>query len=858
LAERAWGTVREDYSPDGDAWSYFPWEQAVSRAYRWNEDGMGGICDEQQLVCLALALWNGQDPILKERMYGLTNSQGNHGEDVKECWWYLDATPTSSWLRWRYHYPQAKFPYDELRAENARRGRGQPEYELVDTGIFDADRYFAVTVTWAKAAPEEILWQIEVQNAGPETAPIDVLPTIWYRNRWSWRLDGTRPSLTLEAGAQQNVAVQCDNIGRRILAAGMGPAGKPPEALFCDNDTNTEKLWGTSGPAFPKDGISDYVVHGRASVNPAHTGTKAALRYHLELAPGASVQIRLRFGAEAGDLGRDFTTVMAKRKEDADQYFATVAPSDVTPDEAMVLRQAAAGMLWCKQLYHYDVQRWLDGDPGQPTPPAQRLEGRNCAWGHVSNREVISMPDSWEYPWYASWDLAFHAVSLAHLDPGYAKSQLVLLAREWYMHPNGQLPAYEWDFGDVNPPVQAWATMAVWRIDSQRRAAQGLPPDNDFLERMFHKLLINFTWWVNRKDEEGNNVFEGGFLGLDNIGLFDRSRPPPVAGVLEQSDGTAWMAMYCTSLLEMALRLADSDPTYEDVAIKFYEHFAYIAAAMHGRGLWNVEDGFFYDVIRSPDGTCTPVKVRSMVGVIPLLAVTTIHPSLAAKLPEFMERSQWFEENRPDLAAYIAHTRVPGMSDRRLLSIVGEEALQRALRRVLDPEEMLSPYGVRSLSRYHLEHPFTLEVDGHSWSIDYEPAESTTGLFGGNSNWRGPVWFPLNYLLIEALYRYSRYFDDELKVEHPVGGGHMASLSEVADDLSRRLVSLFLTGPDGHRPAHGANRLVQEDARWKDLLWFHEYFNGDTGAGLGASHQTGWTGLVVHLIAGRSLSDADR
>jgi hypothetical protein len=587
-------------------------------------------------------------------------------------------------------------------------------------------------------------------------------------------------------------------------------------------------------------------------VNPAHTGTKAALRYRLELAPGATVQIRLRFGAEAGDLETGFTSVMTKRRHEADQYHASVAPADVTADEAMVLRQAAAGMLWCKQFYHYDVQRWLDGDPAQPPPPPQRREGRNCGWAHISNHDVISMPDSWEYPWYASWDLAFHTVSLAHLDPNFAKEQLRLLCREWYMHPNGQLPAYEWDFGDTNPPVHAWAAMTIWRIDRRLREAQGLGPDNDFLERIFHKLIINFTWWVNREDLEGNNVFEGGFLGLDNIGLFDRSRPPSSTGVLEQSDGTAWMATYCLSLLEMALRLADMDPNYEDVAIKFYEHYCYIAAAMH-KGLWDPDDGFFYDVIRFPDGSSTPVKVRSMVGVVPVLAVTTLHPALAAKLPEFMERARWFEENRPVLAAWTAHTRVPGMSDRRLMSIVGEEGLERILRRVLDPEEMLSPYGVRSLSRYHLEHPFSLDIDGHSWSVDYEPAESTTGLFGGNSNWRGPVWFPLNVMLIEALYRYSRYFDDDLKVEHPVGSGHMATLSEVADDLSRRLVSLFLAGPDGHRPAHGQNLLLQEGARWKDLVWFHEYFHGDTGAGLGASHQTGWTGLVVHLIAGRDL-----
>jgi hypothetical protein len=817
---------------------------------------MGGICDEDQLICLAVALWNGNDPILKERPFGLTNSQGNHGEDVKECWWYLDATPTSSWLQWRYHYPQAAYPYEDLKAENARRGRDQPEYELVDTGIFEDDRYFAITVTWAKAAPDDILWLIEVRNAGPVAAPLDVLPTVWFRNRWSWVPGTPRPSISPTGPSGQQLAVQCDIIGRRLLSAGPSPDGSQPQALFCDNDTNAAKLWGGSGPSFPKDGISDYVIHGAASVNPALTGTKAAFRYHLEMAPGATVQIRLRFspeGGHVGTLGQDFDSVLAKRKAEADEYFSTIGPASASAGERDVLRQAAAGMLWCKQFYHYDVERWLKGDPAQPDPPEARCDGRNSEWGHVANREVISMPDSWEYPWYASWDLAFHAVALAHLDPAYAKAQLLLLCREWYMHPNGQLPAYEWDFGDVNPPVQAWSAMTVYRIDTNHRQARGLPPDNEFLARMFHKLLINFTWWVNRKDEEGDNVFEGGFLGLDNIGLFDRSQPLPVNGVLEQSDGTAWMAMYCTSLLEMALRLADSDPTYEDVAIKFYEHFASIACAMHTRGLWDIEDGFFYDVIKFADGGSTPVRVRSLVGVVPLMAVTTLHPRLAAKLPEFMERTDWFERNRPELAACVAHTRVPGRGDRRLLSIVDNEALQRVLHHVLDPEEMLSDFGIRSLSRYHRDHPFSLQLASSSWSIDYEPAESTTGLFGGNSNWRGPVWFPLNFLIIEALYRYGRYFGDDLKVEYPVGSGEHATLDGVANDISRRLISLFLPGADGHRPVHGTNRMLQEDPAWRDLLWFHEYFNGDTGAGLGASHQTGWTGLVIHLIAGRDI-----
>jgi hypothetical protein len=807
---------------------------------------------------LALALWNGRDPILKERAFGLTNSQGNHGEDVKECWWYLDATPTASWLQWRYHYPQAAFPYEDLVAENGRRDRHHPEYELVDTGVFDDHRYFVVNVTWAKEGPEDLLWQIEVTNAGPDPAVLDVLPTIWYRNRWSWDFGTTRPSIVMRPGTEQFLAVDCEGIGSRVLVAGPGPNGKPPDPLFCDNDTNTQKLWGVPGPAYPKDGISDYLVHGSASVNPSLSGTKAALRYHLELAPGTSARIRLRFGDEPLDLGSSFDAVLAQRKAEADEYFASVAPADVTPDEATVLRQAAAGMIWCKQFYHYDVQTWLDGDPAQPPPPPQRLEGRNHDWTHVANREVISMPDAWEYPWYAAWDLAFHAVALAHLDPSYAKSQLLLLCREWYMHPDGQLPAYEWDFGDVNPPVQGWAVMAVWQIDALRRAQHGLPPDNDFLERAFHKLLLNFTWWVNRKDAEGNNVFEGGFLGLDNIGLFDRSRPLPVPGVLEQSDGTAWMAMYCISLLEIALRLADSDPTYEDIAIKFYEHFAYIAYAIKTQGLWDVDDGFYYDVIKFPDGQSVPVKGRSLVGVVPILAVTTLHPQLAAKLRDFVERTDWFEHNKPKLAAFTAQTRVPGMGDRRLLSVADNEALQRVLRRVLDPDELLSPYGVRSLSRYHLDHPFTLQIGGETRQVDYEPAESTTNQFGGNSNWRGPVWFPVNYLFIQALYRYSRYYGDDLKVEHPVGSGRQLTLVEVAEDITRRLVSLFLPGPDGRRPVHGDYKILQDDPAWRDLIWFHEYFHGDTGAGLGASHQTGWTGLVLHLIASRHLATDER
>ena len=850
LAERAWGTVREDYSANGDAWSYFSFEESGSRAYRWNEDGMGGICDEDQWLCLALALWNGNDPFLKERMFGLTNSQGNHGEDVKECWWYLDATPTSSWLQWRYYYPQSAFPYQQLKDENAKRGRGQPEFELVDTGIFEGDRYFAITVTWAKAGPEDVCWQIEARNAGPQSAPLDLLPTVWFRNRWTWSPGTPKPGIKISPGIATTLEIESDRTGRMFLAAGPGPDGKYPEALFCENETNNTKLFGASGAEFPKDGISDHVVHGESSVNPAQTGTKSALRYHLQLAPGETVQVRLRFAPGPADLGEGFAAALAERKVEADEYFATVAPAAATAEEGNVLRQAAAGLLWCKQFYHYDVERWLAGDPTEPMPPEARWQGRNSGWLHVWNHDVISMPDSWEYPWYASWDLAFHTVALAHLDPVYAKSQLVLLCREWYMHPNGQLPAYEWDFGDVNPPVQATLAMAVWRVDARHRAKQGLPPDYDFLERMFHKLLINFTWWVNRKDAEGNNIFEGGFLGLDNIGLFDRSQPLPVAGVLEQSDGTAWMAMYCISMLEMALRLADADRTYEDVAIKFFEHFAYIASAMKNKGLWDSEDGFFYDIIRFAAGGYTPVKVRSLVGVVPLLAVTTLHPELASKLPDFMERIEWFEANKPDYKEALAHTTVPGMGGRRLLSVLDGDSLKRVLRVVLDPSELLSDHGVRSLSQYHKDHPFSLQLAGMTWTIDYEPAESTTNLFGGNSNWRGPVWFPFNFLIIEALQRYGRYFGDDLKVEHPVGSGQFHTLPEVAAELARRLASLFLPGPDGHRPVHGDNKLLQEHPDWRDLLWYHEYFHGDTGAGLGASHQTGWTALVIPLIVG--------
>ncbi|HEX6392256.1 MAG TPA: hypothetical protein VFZ97_02370 [Acidimicrobiales bacterium] len=863
LSERAWGTVREDYSANGDAWSYLPFEQAPSRAYRWSEDGLGGICDLDQQICLALALWNGEDPVLKERMYGLTSEQGNHGEDVKEYWWYLDATPTSSWLVWRYHYPQAPFPYAGLLHENARRSRLDPEYELIDTGVFDDNRYWVVTATWAKGAPEDLLWHIQVRNMGPDEATIDVLPTIWFRNTWSWDTPGGgttgRPTLTAED--HRTVSVTHPVLGRwRLTGAGE------PELLFCDNDTNLAKLFGAPGPAYPKDGIADHVLSSAPTVNPHMSGTKAALRYRVTAPPGATMELRLRFwkpgeGAKPtptsaeGDLGLAYEKVMADRKSEADLFYARLVPKDATAEEALVLRQASAGMLWSKQYFHFNVKRWLDGDPAQPPPPAGRGLIRNGDWTHLDNRDVISMPDPWEYPWYASWDLAFHCVALAHLDAEFAKRQLILLGREWFMHPNGQLPAYEWNFSDVNPPVHAWAALRVWEIDWQARASRDVDatPDFEFLERILHKLLLNFTWWVNRKDAAGNNLFEGGFLGLDNIGLFDRSRPLPVAGRLEQSDGTAWMAMYCLNLLEISLQLALNDPVYEDVATKFFEHFTIIAHAMEWQGLWDDQDGFFYDLIVLASGQSIPVRARSLVGVVPLFAATVLDQELLDKLPAFSRRLDWFVTNRSQYAHHVSRSSTPGKPGRILLSVVGRDRLVRVLSRCVDPEELLSDHGLRSLSRYHLAHPFTLDLGGSTASVDYEPAESTTTLFGGNSNWRGPVWFPLNYLLTEALDRYHDFFGEGFTVEHPTGSGTKRTLNQVSDDLARRLVSIFLPDASGKRPVFGSNRLMQTDPAWRDQILFHEYFHGDTGAGLGASHQTGWTGLVLDLIADRRL-----
>jgi hypothetical protein len=838
VSQRAWGTVREDYSPGGTAWDWFPHDHARSRTYRWNEDGLAGICDDQQILCLALAMWNGRDPILKERIFGLNGEEGNHGEDAKEYWWHLDNTPTHSWMRWRYVYPQNAFPYDDLVAVNRSRGRADPEYELLDTGVLDAG-YWDVHAEFAKAAPQDICVRITVRNSGPQQATLHLLPTLWFRNRWSFHPEVPRPLIHASAGT---IVAKDHALGTRVLAT-----SPPAPILACDNESNARRLWAVDGPPYPKDGINDHVVHGAATVSPDGSGTKAAFHHVLTVAPGETAEIRLRLAETPQPVDGDaFRSVLDARRAEADAYHAALAPPGASDDEKRVLRQAAAGLLWSKQFYNYDVQRWLDGDPGQPPPPPTRRTGRNSAWRHLVNHEVISMPDTWEYPWYAAWDLAFHCVAMARLDARFAKEQLVLLCREWYMHPNGQLPAYEWAFGDVNPPVHAWAALRVFEIAG----------DDDwfFLERIFHKLLINFTWWVNRKDPNGSNLFEGGFLGLDNVGPFDRSDGLPLGCHLDQADGTAWMAMYCLNMLELALVLARHDGTYEDVATKFFEHFVRIASAMNERGLWDEQDGFYYDVLHEQDGS-RPVRARSIVGLIPLCATTTLGHDTLQRLPNFASRLRWFVRHNPESADAVSVSRV-GPRESRLLAIVGPDRLRRLLQRMLDETEFLSPYGLRALSRWHREHPLHLELDGQIDVLDYEPGESTSGLFGGNSNWRGPIWMPINFLLVEALRRYQNFVGDDLTVEHPTGSGQQRTLAQVADDLSDRLVSIFLRGSDGRRPVFGGYERFQQDPAFRDSLLFHEYFHGDTGMGLGASHQTGWTALVAELLLQRRAASS--
>ncbi len=835
-SERAWGTVREDYSADGDAWGYLPFDHARSRAFRWSEDGLGAICDDTQHRLLGFAFWNGHDPFLKERIFGLAGPQGNHGEDAKELWWYLDSTPTHSWMRWAYVYPQAEFPYQQLIDENARRGRADDEYELFDTNVLDDGRYWDIVVDYAKAGTDDWCIRLTVRNAGPDEATLHVLPTVWFRNTWSWGLDGYTPTVTATPG---RLATDHRLYGPMVLTAD-GEA----TPLACDNDTNQTRLFGApNATLYPKDGINDHVVAGADTVNPNGAGTKAALWYRLTVAAGASAEIKMRFSAAGTAIDATWAATLRDREREADEFYGRIA-GDLPAPEAAVMRQAFAGMLWGKQFFHYDVGRWLDGDPAEPAPPEARKLGRNHAWRHLNNHDVISMPDPWEYPWYAAWDLGFHCVALAHIDPEFAKDQLLLLCREWFMHPNGQIPAYEWSFDDVNPPVQAWAAMRVFEIDGYR--------DYDFLAKMLHKLLINFTWWVNRKDAEGNNVFEGGFLGLDNIGPIDRSAPLPVAGTLEQADGTAWMAMYCLDLLEMSITLARHDAIYEDVATKFVEHFAYIATAMSDRGMWNEEDGFYYDVIALGTGEELPLRVRSMVGLLPLAATITLGRATLDALPNFRDHLVWLCANKPEYASNIAQTHVLGKDEGRLLSVVAPEALTRLLRYVLDEHEFLSPHGVRALSAYHREHPFVLTLGGTTYQVDYEPAESRSFLFGGNSNWRGPVWFPVNYIVVQGLRRFGRYFGGDLTAECPTGSATQRSLHEIADELERRLCTLFLPGPDGRRPCFGTAELLQRDPVLRERLLFHEYFHGDNGAGLGASHQTGWTGLVADLLARRS------
>jgi hypothetical protein len=848
LGERAWGTVREDYSANGDAWNYFPHDHARSRAYRWSEDGLAGICDEQQQICFALALWNGRDPILKERAFGLTGAQGNHGEDVKEYYYYLDSTPTHSYMKYLYKYPQAAFPYEELIAGNARRGKQDPEYELIDTGVFNESRYFDVLVEYAKAAPDDILIEITAHNRGPAEARLDLLPTIWFRNVWAWDEANPKPELFLGSGEPARIELAQRRYGTRYLYFSSPPG---VQVLFTENDTNAGRLYGVSSASpYVKDAFHENVIHHRIdSVNPAQRGTKAAPHYTFQLAAGESARVRFRLtDSQLTDpLGAEFGDLVAARRREADEFYDNIIPATLSIDERNTMRQALAGLLWSKEYYHYEVRRWLQGDPKQPPPPASRRAGRNHDWVHLYNADVISMPDKWEFPWYASWDLAFQCVALALVDVQFAKDQLLLMLREWYMSPNGQIPAYEWNFNDVNPPVHAWAAERIYESE-RRRTGKG---DRAWLERVFQKLLLNFTWWVNRKDVEANNLFQGGFLGLDNIGLFDRNVTLPPGFVLEQSDGTSWMAMFCVRMLSIALELANEDPVYQDMAIKFLEHAVLIAGAMNNEtstSLWHEEDGFFYDHLRTPDGRHIPIPTRTMVGLTPLFAVAAAEAGLLEHYPEFGERLRWFTEIRPDLAGKLAVLDPLGAGKRTLLALVRPEQLRRILRYMLDENEFLSPYGLRGVSKIYEAHPLVVDVQGYHLDLNYAPGESTDYLFGGNSNWRGPIWLPLNYLVIESLEVFHRYFGDEFQVECPTGSGQMMTLGEVAGDLTRRLGRIFAQDENGRRAVFGGYEIMQSDPDWRDCLLFHEYFHGDNGSGRGASHQTGWTGLIANVL----------
>jgi hypothetical protein len=863
LSERQWGTVREDYSESGDAWNYFTHDHARSRAYRWGEDGLAGISDDQQRICFALALWNGKDPILKERLFGLSNGEGNHGEDVKEHYFYLDSTPTHSYMKYLYKYPQTAYPYDNLVSTNRDRGRGKPEYELLDTGVFDQDRYFDVFVEYAKASPEDLLIQITVHNRGPEAATLQLLPTLWFRNDWSWGEDVTRPSLRQLSQDKTGgvVAILHRDLGERFYYAEGAT-----ELLFTENETNTQRLVGMPNPSpYVKDGINNFIVHNKTdAVNPGKQGTKVAAHYPLTLGAGESRTIRLRLSDQPmkaskkvlGELfGKKFDSILNERHQEADEFYATVIPSTLNADAANVMRQALAGMLWSKQFFFYDVGKWLKQHGIQPFKTNQRSI-RNDRWGHMVNADIISMPDKWEYPWYAAWDLAFHVTALALIDGDFGKQQLELFLKSRYLHPSGQVPAYEWNFGDVNPPVHAWSTIYTYLTD-KANSGKG---DIAWLERSFHKLLLNFNWWVNRKDRTGNNAFEGGFLGLDNIGVFDRSAPLPTGGYLDQADGTAWMALFCQNMVEISAELAMANPAYINLTMKFVEHFLLIASGMirpgEDGGMWDEQDGFFYDVLRLPDGQAQRLKVRSMVGLLPFCAVTVSEGELSKKYPELSRIVRRYLDARPELTAFIHSPQKPGVNDRRLGSILNETNLRRVLSIMLDEKEFLSPFGIRALSRIHQDHPFTYRVGDQEYRVSYLPGESDNNMFGGNSNWRGPIWMPVNMLILRALLQYYLYFGESFTIECPTGSGKQMNLYQVAEEIGRRLTAIFLKDEQGNRPVHGAARKFQEDPHWKDYPLFYEYFHGDSGVGVGASHQTGWSGAIARIMHLFATTDA--
>jgi hypothetical protein len=856
LAERAWGTVREDYSANGDAWNYLPHDHARSRAYRWNEDGIGGISDFKGQLCFAFAFWNERDPFLKERLFGVTGPQGNHGEDVKELYWYTDSTPSHSYMSILYRYPQTAFPYEQLIGQSGARSKMEGEFEIWDTGVLAENRFFDIAIEYAKATPHDILIRATATNCGPGPATLHLLPTLWFRNTWSWGRDNRKPNL--QETEESDSPLSMIDATHFALGQYRLSCEHAERLLFAENESNLERLWGVPNHSrYVKDSINDCVVQDKIDiVNPNRVGTKAAAHSKFTIPPNESCAIRLRLtragnprsARESIGAFRDFDAIFDARRKETDEFYSALAPAGLSDEHKAIQRQALAGMLWSKQFYHYIVEQWLEGDPAQPPPPPERLSGRNAEWRHVYNERVMSMPDKWEFPWYASWDLAFHCIPLALVDPNFAKRQLDIIVREWYQHPNGQIPAYEWNFGDVNPPVLAWAAWRVYQIE-RKQTGKG---DRAFLETVFHKMLIAFTWWVNRKDSEGNNIFQGGFLGLDNIGVFDRNASFPDGSHLEQSDGTSWMGMFSLNLMRIAIELARENPVYENIATKFFEHFLGIAAAMNnlggsGIGLWNEEDEFYYDVLHTPGGRYFPLRVRSLVGLMPLLAVETIQWQLIDAMPGFKERLEWYLIHRPDLASLVSRWQEPGMGERRLVALTRGHRMKCLLRRMLDPEEFLSDYGVRSLSKFHKEHPYVLTVRGEEKIVSYEPAESQTGIFGGNSNWRGPVWFPINYLLIESLQQFHHYYGDDFKVECPTGSGRFMNLNEIANELSNRLIKLWLRGKDRQRPfARASNGL--DEKRDQNRYWFHEYFHGDTGAGLGASHQTGWTGLVAKLI----------